>query len=365
MVADVAQRLVACLRDPGRMAALSAADWTDLMQRARPRALLGKLAAGAERAGIGASLPPAVQRQFASVLRLCAYNEAHLKSEAFLLLHALRDVETPVVFLKGGAYALLGLRVSEGRVSSDVDVLVARDRLDPVERALDRAGWFSLKPDPYDQHYYRTWMHELPPIQHRHRATVMDVHHTILPLTGRIRPDAEALMQGALPVSVQGRPAWVLQPADMVVHAAVHLFQDGDLAERLRELVDIHELVTEFSGEDSDFWARLAARAAMHQSGRPLAHALRFSRSMLGTAVPEGFIEGLPGRPRAISRAVMSLLVPAALVPSHPAGPAWGAVWARRLLFLRSHWLRMPPGLLLRHLAVKGWAGLRGRLRWD
>jgi hypothetical protein len=353
--------LLQCLRDPAAMTRLDGAGWAGLMQRARPRALLGKLSRGARRADITAALPPAVRRQFASVDRLCAYNDEHLRSEAFLVLHALRAVDTPVLFLKGAAYSLLGLNVARGRVSSDVDILVPRERLPEVERALAAAGWLGLKLDEYDQRYYRDWMHELPPLQHQYRATVMDVHHTILPLTGRIRPDAAALVSGALAVDVHGRTALVLQPADMVIHAAVHLFQDGDLGERLRELVDIHELVEEFAAAPG-FWDALADRARLHQSGRPLFHALHFAGRLLGTDVPTGFLAGLEQKPGALSRMVMNLAVPPALAPSHPDHVPWPTALARRLLFVRSHWLKMPPALLARHLAIKGWAALRSRL---
>ena len=48
------------------------------------------------------------------------------------------------------------------------------------------AGWERVKAaDGYDDAYYRRWMHELPPLIHRDRDRMIDVHHTILPLTAR------------------------------------------------------------------------------------------------------------------------------------------------------------------------------------
>jgi hypothetical protein len=354
--------LLDSLRTPARMAGLTPGEWTAVLQRARRRALLGKLARYAADAGIGERLPPAVSRQFASVSRLCAYQDDHLRAEAFFVMHALHHVGTPVLFLKGAAYALRGLRVARGRVSSDVDIMVPRDRLAAVERALGEAGWLGLDLDEYDQRYYREWMHELPPLQHQYRATVMDVHHNILPLTGRIRPDAEAMVRDALSVDVHGYTALVPLPADMVVHAAVHLFQDGDLAERLRELLDIHELVTEFAEQDPGFWTALARRTDLHGAGRSVFYAIDFARRLFGTAVPDGFPATLPLRPGRLARTMMDLVVPAALVPSHPDGAPAGAALARWLLLLRSHWLKMPPGLLARHAIIKGWASLKRRL---
>jgi len=355
-------RLLRCLRNPDEMTRLTADDWTGLMQRGRRRALLGKFARDAADTGIASALPAAIQRQFASIDRLCAYNDERLRAEAFFVLHALRGVDSPVLFLKGAAYALLGLKVARGRVSSDIDVLVPRQHMAAVERTLGAAGWLGFKLDAYDQRYYREWMHELPPLQHQHRATVMDVHHTILPLTGRVQPDAAALVRDAAPIDVMGRTAYVLQPADMVIHAALHLFQDGDLAERLRELVDLHELAGEFSASGAGFWDRLAERSRLHQAGRPLFYAFHFARRLLGTEVPDGFLDTLSPRPGPVALAVMNRLVPAAIQPSHPDRVPAGAALARRLLFMRSHWLRMPPLLLARHLVIKGWDAMKRRL---
>ena len=147
-----------------------------------------------------------------------------------------------------------------------------------------------------------------------------------------------------------------------MIHAALHLFQDGDLAERLRELVDLHELAGEFAASDTAFWDTLAERSRLHQAGRPLYYAFHFARRLLGTPVPDGFLGGLSPRPGPISMALMDTLAPAAIVPSHPDRVPPGAALARLLLFIRSHWLRMPPLLLARHLAIKAWDALRRRL---
>jgi len=56
--------------------------------------------------------------------------------------------------------------------------------------------------------------------------TIVDVHHTLLPLTGRLRPDREKLLTTA--VSVDGSRLKVFAPPDMVLHSAAHIFQDGD-----------------------------------------------------------------------------------------------------------------------------------------
>src|SRR3546814_3406600 len=86
----------------------------------------------------------------------------------------------PIILLKGTAYAAAGLKAGIGRSIGDLDIMVPCARLDAVEAGLIAAGWEWVKPDPYDDQYYRRWMHELPPLIHKERDRMIDVHHTIL-----------------------------------------------------------------------------------------------------------------------------------------------------------------------------------------
>lgn len=87
--------------------------------------------------------------------------------------------------------------------------------------ALIYRGWAPLKRDRYDQRYYRRWMHELPPLEHVRRQTVIDVHHNILPRTARHVPDARLLLAAARPLP--GYPALAVPaPVHLVLHCASH-----------------------------------------------------------------------------------------------------------------------------------------------
>ena len=146
-----------------------------------------------------------------------------------------------------------------------------------------------------DQLYYRTWAHELPPLRHRDRNTVVDVHHTILPLTGRLHPDAAKLLAAAEPLLDDKHR--ILAPSDMLLHSAAHMFQDGDLRQALRELVDIDELVRHFS-RHADFWDQLFARAVELDLSRPLYYALRYSHKFCRRLYLRCFCEKVSnGRP--------------------------------------------------------------------
>ena len=169
------------------------------------------------------------------------------------------------------------------------------------------AGWERVKDaDGYDDVYYRRWMHELPPLIHRTRDRMIDVHHTILPLTARPRPDAAALIADSVELENGLR---MLSPADIIVHAAAHLLADGDLAGGLRNLWDIDRLLREFAAADPDFWRKLerARRAAPARPRRSRRAAPAVATDLYGTPIPARPARVAPRGPpvprRACSRA--------------------------------------------------------------
>jgi len=239
-----------------------------------------------------------------------------------------------------------------------VDFMVPKETLPAVEAALLEHGWGPVKLDAYDQRYYRTWMHELPPLHHRDRHTVVDVHHSILPESGRLRPDARRLLAAARPIGVPGLE--VLAPAHMVLHSAVHLFQDGDFRGGLQGLIDLDSLLRHFGARDG-FWDELLLEAAELGLQRPLFYALRFAQRLLRTPVPaEAAGAAHTRKPPWPVSAIMDTLVTSALRPESPERADWRTPVALWLLYVRSHWLRMPPLLLAGHVLRKAFRGQAG-----
>jgi hypothetical protein len=348
--------LLDALSRPVPLADLTEAEWDALLPRARAGHLLARLGAQADANDLTDRLPERVRRHLAAAAALAARHERMVRWETNRIERALEPLDVPILLLKGAAYVALGLPAATGRLISDTDIMVPRAALDTVEGALKAAGWQPIKLDPYDQRYYRTWMHELPPLVHRERGTVVDLHHTILPPTSRLKPDPAKLWTAARPLG--GGQLHVLAPTDMVLHGAAHLFHDGDLRRSLRDLVDLADLLTHFGRIEPDFWSGLISRAAALDLGRPLYYALRYCRSLLRVPVPEGAsIAAARHAPPFPIIDAMDWLVPRALIPGPPDGDAGRG--ATTLLYIRSHWLRMPPWLLARHLAHQTVARLK------
>ena len=352
-----ADPLLTALSQPGSLAALGAAEWDRLLPRARRAGLLARLDALAGERGLLDRLPPQARAHLTAARAGAEQSARMARWEVNRIRRALADVETPFLLLKGAAYVVAGLPAARGRRCSDVDILVPRARLDAVEAALARHGWEPAKLHAYDQQYYRRWMHELPPLRHKERFTVVDVHHTILPDTSRRPVDGARLLGAARRLGDPG--LFVLAPADMVLHVAAHMFQDGTLDGSLRELVDIDDLLRHFA-EEPGFWERLVQRGRQLGLERPVFYALHYAAAMLATPVPRSALEAArTGRSARAVLWVMDALVPRALLPDGLDGPRAGAGLARWLLYVRSHWLRMPPLLLARHLlrkSVRRWA---------
>lgn len=330
-------------------------DWDLLLRLAHRNRLLGRLQAQLYAEGLLDRIPPKAAEILDSARVLVEHRQRLVLWELDRIAWALAEPGIQPVVLKGGAYLLANLPVSRGRISADVDLMVPRQRLAQCESALLARGWLSQKQSGYDQRYYREWMHELPPMRHAEREIEVDLHHTILPLTSRLTPRAELLFDNA--TEIPETEFRVLSPADMVLHSATHLFHDGEIAGGLRDLVDINDLLIHFGGQ-STFWSDLISRAELLGLTRPLFFALRFSKALLQTPIPEDIIrESERFAPNPIGRALMDAAVTRVLATHYADRPT--APIAAWLLYVRSHWLRMPPRLLFPHLARKAWVRIR------
>ncbi len=333
---------------------LGAAEWEAMLGQARRARLLGRLAQHHVAQGWMNGVPERPRRYLQGALRLIDRQHLEVRWEVACIARALRDVPTPVLMLKGAAYFVAGLPPMRGRLFADIDIMVAQDRLVEVEGALFRAGWISEERDAYNQRYYRDWMHELPPLKHVQRGTVIDVHHTITPPTSRFRVDGAKLLERS--IAVDGAEGLrVLAPPDMVLHSAVHLFQEGEFDHGLRDLLDLNDLLLHFSADPS-FWRALFERARELGLGEPLFHALQQIEERFGTHAPEAcraLRESI--RPARWRGACLAALLRLALRPNHPSSDLRFSALARYLLYVRSHFLRMPLRLAVPHLLRKAY----------
>jgi hypothetical protein len=351
--------LVRVLRDPECLRHLSLAEWDLLLRQARAAQLIGRIALLAQRHAPGA-IAPQVAPHFEGALLVAQRHREAVEWEITQIRQALDSAGLPLILLKGAAYLAAGAPAANGRSFADIDILVPKARINEAEAALMMHGWATSHHSAYDDRYYREWMHELPPMQHGRRMTVVDVHHAILPVTASSKPDSARLIAAAR--ALPDRPGvLVLAPVDIVIHSACHLFHEEELEKGLRDLSDLDLLLRDFAALPS-FWSELLARASELDLERAVFYALRFSSRLLGTPVPVATLQAAERfAPAPPTMRLMDALYGRALLPHHPSCDDGLSALARRLLFLRAHWLRMPPALLARHLAHKTAVAIEGK----
>lgn len=321
--------LARALAQPASTLGLDSAGWTSLLCIAHTERLTATLAHRLN----GLAIPDSVANVLLNARLNADAGRVRALWEVEMVRRALAPLDVPVVLLKGSAFLAAGLAAGQGRLVGDLDILVPRDRLDEVEAAILAAGWEWLKVDAYDDHYYRTWMHELPPMIHRDRDAMIDVHHTILPLTARPKPDATAMIADSILLENGLR---ILSSEDMVIHAAAHLLADGDMSGGLRNLWDIHCLVGECPLNG------LQARARKHGLLTVVERALRLSAAIFGTTIPKEIDRWHRQDKWYVKRLA--------------ARDGWGREThkaVRFIFYVRSHLLRMPLPMLVRHLWTK------------
>ncbi|KKC27363.1 nucleotidyltransferase domain-containing protein [Sphingomonas sp. SRS2] len=330
-----ARPLAVALADPVSVLRFTSDEWTGLLAIARAERLDGSLAYRLA----DLPLPEPIARALEDARAQAVFGRTQALWEVEMARRALTPIGIEPILLKGSAFAFAGLPAGVGRLVGDLDILVPRDRLDDVEAVLLGTGFEWVKTDTYDQAYYRRWMHELPPLVHSERGSMIDVHHTILPLTARRTPDAAALIADSIGIAPGLR---ILSPADMIVHAVTHLLADGDLAGGLRNLWDIDRLLRLFAASP-EFWTKLQVRADLHEMREPVALALRLADRVFATPVEPR----LAGHDRMRDALFIRRLL---------ARDGWGRSIrpVNRLgFYIRSHAMRMPPLMLARHLWTK------------
>jgi hypothetical protein len=357
--------LIRFLRDHGK-GALNCLDlanypWELLIRQARRANLLSRIAVFLQEQSLLEYVPERPRLHFLNAIHLADANARSAKWEVKQIYRVLHPINVDFVLLKGAAYIWAGNHAAKGRLFSDTDIMVTKSDLPAAENALIGGGWFGDCFDAYKQKYYREWMHEIPPLQHLQRQTTLDVHHTIIPPTSRLKPKPKKLWDQA--DALENMPGLlVLSPVDMILHSATHLFHEGEFNQGLRDISDLDLLLRQYI-VPNDQWSLLRERAIELNLERPLYYALNFTRRILYTPIPENYViaSAKLGRLNVVQMRFMDMLFLRALAPNHATCKVAGAGLASWLLYIRSHWLRMPWYLLLPHLLRKSWMRLAGK----
>lgn len=326
-------------------------DWVDVIRIFRSEGVLARFACLLEDSGITAQLPNYVIKHLANAKLVASRQVSSVTFECEEILHIAKTKHEKIYLLKGAAYCLANLSFSKGRTFSDIDLLVTKDLLAKTETTLKLHGWLSEPLSKYDEAYYREWAHEVPPMIHSGRGTVIDLHHNLyLPISGRA-PKIELFLDGA--IEIQG--FHILRPAAMTLHAVIHLMLNDDLKHAFRDLNDLHLMMTEFDGQC--YWDDLLELAGKSGFENELFLACRYCQHFFQTSISNEHLTKLAKMHQMnwLEVKFLDKCYMLALSPKHKLLKSPFSSFAVSLIITRAHLKKMPIKTLLFHSIYKGY----------
>tara|TARA_R110000751_G_scaffold3930_6_gene18572 strand:+ start:11226 stop:12341 length:1116 start_codon:yes stop_codon:yes gene_type:complete len=343
------EKLSLLLIDSQKTLDLALSDWVQVIRVFRSEGLLARFAYQLQDSGVFKSAPEYAQKHLSSAIKVAQRQVSSVNFESRQIVKALSSRQAKLYLLKGAAYCLLNTTFSKGRIFSDIDLLVAKKDLQDIEDTLKLHGWMSEVLSRYDEAYYREWAHEVPPMKHAGRGTIIDLHHNLyLPISGRA-PEIELFLNNAYELN----GFYILRPAAMTLHSIIHLMLNDDLGHAYRDLNDLHLMFTEFNNET--YWNDLLDLADRSGFADELFLACRYCQRFFGTNIDKKHAALLSNMHNMgkLSLYFLDKLFVVALSPKHPLVKRKLAGLSEFLIVTRAHLKKMPVHILIYHLVHK------------
>lgn len=321
------------------MATATMAMWTQLVHQCREQALLGS--AYQQLRPVAGRIPSQILAHFESGQTYADKQYHSLINELLQLEPVFSGAAYPVVLVKGVAYRLHQMPFAKGRVFSDLDLLVHADNMTDAVTRLQAAGFMDSTDHEYDRNYYLQWSHQHPPLRHFTRGSEVDLHHTIFFARSHVQVNITAFIGHAQPIanSVFSLPS----PADMFVHACLHLFYQEESHKITKDLIDLWGIYQSVTNKE-----QLLVAANLTNKPKVVGYALHTLQRLFSVPLcsdEQQFIEQHTNR---FELWFISILLDGLTKQgSHKV--------ARLYWTIRGHLIKMPWHLLLYHLAAKLW----------
>nr|WP_252729390.1 nucleotidyltransferase family protein [Aliiglaciecola lipolytica] len=348
------------LLNPSRGLNLALTDWQNVIFILREGKLLASLYHAAKRDGCYDAYPHFVKRHLYSAYVYANRQAQQIFFEANEFRLLLEQVGITAVFLKGAGYTLRNSLNSYGRVCSDIDVLVNKNDLTAAEAHVKKNRWQSETLNDYDEKYYRDWAHEIPPLIHINRATVVDMHHNLYPpISGR----AINIKKFISSRQKMQSGCFVLEPATTVMHSIIHMFANEDSSSWMRDLYDIILLIKE--NESVEFWKVLmeSSQQTDFDFEFEFVCCIKALQHYSNLNIPTDVVSYINDyRLTKLQRWLIQNAILPSIAPEHSLVMSSKIKWAKTIVYFRGHWIKMPFAVLCKHFAFKSFFAIRDQI---
>lgn len=351
------QKILTGILTGNHSGSLSTSQWRDLILVARAHSLLPRVASILLiNADNQFHIPPKVHAHLVASIRHETLFHNQVKNEVkFVNTKISGALNRKLIVLKGAGYVVADSSAAKGRIFSDIDLLVLKDDIPKVERALHLFGFVSDTDSEYDQKYYREWAHEIPPLRHFQRGTVLDVHHNIIPVVSGRAPNIDFFLSSTMETEYGVE---VLRPAAMFLHSAIHLFFSEEFTNGFRDLSDLSLLLDEIVDDDDEvnYLFELAYNTGFENE---VFLAFRYLERVFHKQVSADITQNfkLP-IPEGFKLALNDFIFGKVLAANHRLVNVKFRGIAEWLAFVRGHLLKMPFNILVKHTASKLWRSI-------
>jgi len=227
-------------------------NWREVIRQAELHGLAPILSERIDESG--ADTPPEVRRQLKGLV-LRHEQSNRIRTRALLeILEAFEARDIDVLVLKGAALAHLLYDRPGLRPMSDIDLLVARERLDDASHTLREMDYFEAKTGDVlaDHHHLPTMSRETDGL-----LVSVEIHHEAIAVDniGSIRMDS--LSEPSRGFAIEGTVAHTLGHGDMLRHLCRHALEPRETI-KIGSALDILLYASRFA-ERID-WSRLGVR---------------------------------------------------------------------------------------------------------
>lgn len=288
-----AEQLLTCLRlEPGmsklaQLQTLSAADWQAAIDLGSQHGVAPLLFWQVKNIAAQTNLPEDRLAELRLSFRNSALRSLLLYRELATILGALQPAGIPVILLKGLHLAKFIYPEPALRPMADIDLLLQPGDLPRAAQILQGLGYSYLREFKLGREA-RKHQH-IPPLCQADKAPV-ELHWHIIAPGSLLRVDLDGLWQRAQPAEVEGFPALLLAPEDLLLHLSLHLVHH-ELNVGLKRVYDIALLVS-FYGPRLD-WTQVSDRSADWGCRKSLFLVLQLAKILFNAPVPPPVLDQL------------------------------------------------------------------------